>query len=67
MRRPSTTSARLWLTAVLLVSTAVGAAGLAAGAWSWLTLGSFYVALVVLGPTITAWWGYWKRRDTDSR
>jgi hypothetical protein len=67
VRHPSTTSSRLWLTAVLLVSSAVGAAGLAAGAWSWLTLGSFYVALVVLGPTIAAWWGYWKRRDLGRR
>ena len=65
MRRPSTGSAPLRLTAVLLLATATGGCALAAGAWSWLALGSFYVALVVLGPTIGAWWVYWSRRDQD--
>jgi len=30
--------------------------------WSWVALVSFYVALVVLAPTIGAWWVYWTRR-----
>jgi hypothetical protein len=41
--------------------------GDAGGGWSWIALVSFYVALVVLGPTIGSWWVLWSRRDEERR
>lgn len=39
----------------------------AGGGWSWIALLSLYLTLLVLGPTIAAWWVLWNRRDDQNR
>jgi hypothetical protein len=39
----------------------------AGGGWSWIALLSLYLTLLVLGPTIAAWWVLWSRRDDQNR
>jgi hypothetical protein len=39
----------------------------AGAGWSWIALLSLYVTLLLLGPTIAAWWMLWSRRDDQNR
>ncbi len=65
MERPSLRSVAIGLSAVLVTSVTVGS--LTIEDWSWTAVVSLYVTLVVLGPTIAAWWRLWNQHDQNRR
>jgi hypothetical protein len=65
MERLSLRTLAIALSAVLVSAVTLGS--LTYTDWSWTAVVSMYVALVVLGPTISAWWRLWNQHHQNPR